>query len=116
MNPACLTKNGTRHPPLKFGLLFSCWVGESFKHTAAPITSMYPNQQLSIPILLVYGEKDIVGNKGVNNLPLRRLFSDIDERRHPGGHRVPTSDEWVAIIKNWILSSTGSNGRLKMKL
>ncbi|CAR25698.1 hypothetical protein ZYGR_0A02640 [Zygosaccharomyces rouxii] len=87
-----------QQPPLKFFVTFS-----GFRLEASQFQSDYDKQPLSVPSLHVQGEQDTV----VSEARILSLYNSCQEDkrtllRHPGGHYVPNSKQYVSQVCNWI--------------
>lgn len=85
-------------PPFKFFIAFS-----GFRLEAPQFQSAYDEHPISTPSLHVQGEQDtVVAEKRVLS-----LYNSCKEDsrlllRHPGGHFVPNSKQFVTNVCNWI--------------
>lgn len=87
-----------QQPPLKFFVTFS-----GFRLEAPQFQSSYDKHPLSTPSLHVQGEQDTV----VAETRVLSLYDSFQEDRrtllkHPGGHYVPNSKQYVNQVCNWI--------------
>lgn len=87
-----------QQPPLKFFVTFS-----GFRLEAPQFQSNYDKYPLSTPSLHVQGEQDTV----VSENRILSLYNSCQEDkrtllRHPGGHYVPNSKQYVSQVCNWI--------------
>ncbi|GCE98122.1 hypothetical protein ZYGM_001471 [Zygosaccharomyces mellis] len=87
-----------QQPPLKFFVTFN-----GFRLEAPQFQPSYDKHPLSTPSLHVQGEQDTV----VSENRILSLYNSCQEDkrtllRHPGGHYVPNSKQYVSQICNWI--------------
>lgn len=87
-----------QQPPLKFFISFS-----GFRLEAPQFQSSYDENPLSVFSLHVQGEQDTV----VSEDRVLSLYNSCQEDkrtllRHPGGHYVPNSKQYITQICNWI--------------
>lgn len=91
-----------QQPPLKFFISFS-----GFRLEPASFQHNYNVKSIQMPSLHVQGELDTV----VSEQRVMKLYETCPEEtrtllKHPGGHFVPNSKQFVSQVCNWIVSMT----------